>query len=168
MNQLTRVCQDARDNGVLDLVLPATMIEGAPLSASWAFLPMETPEANDPVELLAAIASQDASATLVDLQGLVALRISSRAQRSGDLLQEVVHQVASDLGETVSEVPEQEQAVVWTERVQYFIGDPRRPENWIIVVFSATDAGDDESAALTAALVELFDEVMLTVRFPDE
>lgn len=166
-NQLTRACQEAKTGGVLDLVLPAILIEGMLMSASWAFLPLEAPEGSDPIELLAAIASQDSSASLVEIRDLVALRIASRARRSEELLQQVVGAVAQDLDESVPDVPQDEQAVVWTQRVQYFLGHPQRPDGWIIAVFSGADAGDEESKALTDALVELFDEVMQTVGFPD-
>lgn len=165
-NQLTMACQEAKANGVLDLVLPAKLIEGALMSASWAFLPLETPAGSDPIELLAAIASQDTSASLVEIQDLVALRIWSRAQRSEEALQQAVAAIAVELDEPVPEVPDEDQAVVWTHRVQYLLGHPQRPECWLIAAFSGVDGGDEQSVALTDALVELFDEVIQTVRFP--
>ena len=72
-----------------------------------------------------------------------------------------------DRNEPAPEVVDFDQAAVWTQRVQYFIGDPQRRDSWIIVVFSASDSGDTESAELSQALVELFDEVIQSVRFPD-
>ena len=152
---------------MLDLVLPVTLVGGRLMSASWAFLPLVTPEGSDPLELLAAIASRDDSASLLDVGDLVALRITSRAQRSAELLQTAVARVAADLNEPAPEVVDFDQAAVWTQRVQYFIGDPQRRDSWIIVVFSASDSGDTESAELSQALVELFDEVIQSVRFPD-
>lgn len=163
--QLTRSCEAAAASEVLDLVLPVEVFEGAMMPASWAFLPLDVPDGADPIELLAGIAGRNPSASLMEVHDLVALRIESRTQKPTDDLDRAVDSMAADLG-----VPRQEtddHREVWTQRVQYFLGHPQRPDGWIVVTASITDSGGEDAEVLTPALVELFDEVVKTVRFPD-
>ncbi len=167
ISQLTRVCEAARADQVLDLVLPAQRVEGAALPVSWAFTPLVTPEGTDPIELLAGIASRNESAALAEIRDLVALRIESRAPKSAQQFGEALQSMTAELGEAPSLTPDPGSVQLWTQRVQYFLGHPQRPGGWIVVAASITDTGGDDSEILTPALVELFDEVVKTVRFPN-
>lgn len=167
INQMTRACEAARADHVLDLVLPVGLVEGRTLPVSWAFMPLVTRDGTDPIELLAAIASRNESAALIEIRDLVALRIESRSPKSTAQLSEAVQSIAVDLGESPSDTLVPDSVHLWTQRVQYFLGHPQRPDSWIVVAASITDTGGDDSEILTPALVELFDEVAKTVRFPN-
>lgn len=167
VNQLMRAAHAARSSKVLDLVLPVALIEGTALPASWAFMPLSVPGDGDPIEALAAIASQNPTAELIEVRDLVALRIRSRTPKATEQLDTVLDSMASDLGEGSVPVDGEGVGQLWTERVQYFLGHPQQPGNWIIVAASITDTGGDDHDVLTPALVELFDEVVKTVRMPD-
>lgn len=167
INQLTRAGEAAKGNEVLDLVLPVQLVEGTALPVTWAFMPLTVPDGADPIEVLAGIASRNETAALIEVRDLVALRIESRTPKSPEQLDAVIDAVASDLGEAVQPSDDGTAAHLWTQRVQYFLGHPQRPDSWIVVAASITDTGGEDAEVLTPALVELFDEVVKTVRFPD-
>ncbi len=166
VSEMTRVTDAARSSRVLDLVLPVTLIEGTALPVSWAFMPLTVPDGADPIEMLAGIASRNDSALLTEVRELVALRIQSRKPKSTVLMDEVLEAMSSDLGEVVLSPDGGGPQQLWVERVQYFIGDPSRPSSWIVAAASITDTGADDQEVLTPVLVELFDEVVKTVRMP--
>ncbi|MDR0416554.1 MAG: hypothetical protein LBH76_04425 [Propionibacteriaceae bacterium] len=157
----------AAERGVTDLALPVTPEQGGVSGASFVITPLSLPDDADPMEFLVALASRDDTAQLVEIRDLVALRTARRQPREiADPAGEIM--AAADdfgVGGLAAELAAELGGRHYDNRVQYFIGHPERPADWIMVAFSA---GDDDSATsreLAEALVALFDQIMLSVRY---
>jgi hypothetical protein len=167
--QVLKVAQQAKQDGVLDLVLPAMMVDGSVFNASFAIMPFDPGDGLDPVEVLAGIAAADSTASLVEIRDLVALRTLEREAAEAEQLRASVVEAALAAGAQPDASGSESVALpqAWSRRVRYFLGDPARPDGWVIVAFAALEVDSDESRQFTDALVELFDEIVLTVRFPE-
>lgn len=165
-SQITKLAESSRAEGVLDLVLPARIVDGAAVTASFAVMAFDTAEL-DPVEVIAGLAARDDSARLVEIADLVALRTEETvtADQQAVLEAAVATAEAAGLAPDPSEAAELSLPVLRSRRVRYFLGHPDRPDDWIIAALSAAQSDSPESVALTDTIVELFDEIMLTVRF---
>ncbi len=164
--RISELAREAKTDGVLDLVLPVMSVDGSTANATFAIVAFDTGEL-DPVEVIAGIASRDASATLIEVADLVALRTEETTGTDAEAVRAAVVQLATDAGSlpdpegtTPTELPQ-----MVSRRVRYYLGHPERPGDWIIAMLSAMQADTDSSRALTQTMVELFDQVMLTVRF---
>lgn len=162
--QLLAVCARAKESQVLDLVLPTQRFDGRGLNCSFGIAPFPGVPNVDPLEAMASVASRDQSASLVEIEDLVALRTRGRRQKDADAFTDQVEELAAEVGAEVLSA-ELRASEVWAETVRYMIGHPDRPDDWIVVDFHTTDGGTPESKEITDALVELFDAIMETMRF---
>ncbi len=156
VDQLASVAREAAAGGASDLFLPGPALRGA-FRSTFVMAPLPIPEGVDAVEMLAAIAANDPSAKLLDLPGLVAMRIEGVAARGGiEQGQALARQVGID--DPLAGVTE-------SRRVQYFIGDPDRPDDWVRALFSTPLADDEDGLRRADAEAELFDAIISSVRF---
>ncbi|MDR1266094.1 MAG: hypothetical protein LBK42_11190 [Propionibacteriaceae bacterium] len=162
--------RQAQDKGILDLVMPTMHGAGLAPATSFMFAPLELPDGVGPMELLMATAQRDQTAQLVEIEDLVALRTEARTVNAGHdlaaeaaqagrqlgLPPEAIIETTADLGETVT---------TYSRRVQYLFGHPDRPQGWMVAVLATVESDNSDAKALADAVVALFDQIMLTVRF---
>ncbi|MDR1790699.1 MAG: hypothetical protein LBR20_03415 [Propionibacteriaceae bacterium] len=158
---------EAEGQEALDLVLPTLQSTGVVSTASFAVFPLKLPDESDPVEFIAAIASRDTSATLVEVEDLVALRTEAKKPADFGDPQQAIDAMINELGvaDSITERPQAADTTFSSHRVVYFIGHPERSEGWVIFAFSVIEQDNDEFRELSDLLIELFDQIMLTVRF---
>lgn len=150
--------REAAAGGAYDMVVPVPADAFMALS-TFLVSPLKWPAGVDAVEALTAIAASDSTAELKDVAGLVALRTHSDVQRT-DAAQPARIAGEAGLGVQAPEVPT-------SRRVQYFIGDPERPGDWITALFSIPALDTETGRQWVDAEVSIFDGVMSTVRFFD-
>lgn len=153
---LVRVVSEAAAGGASDLILPALTSDGA-FRSTFVIAPMKFPDGVDPIEGLAAIAATDSSASLVDIHGLIALRIESTTTEFAG--RQEAEQLAERAGVSTDDIATR------AHRVQYFIGDPARPNGWIRTLCSTPIPEGEDAERWTEVETELFDGIMTTVRF---
>lgn len=166
VRQITELAQASKADGVLDLVLPVMSVDGSTANATFAVVAFDTGEL-DPVDVIAGIASRDASATLIEVADLVALRTEEEVTADPDAVRAAVVELATEAGAVPDPegTPPTELPTMVSRRVRYYLGHPERPGDWIIAMMSAMQADTESSRKLTQTMVDLFDQVMLTVRF---
>ena len=123
---------------------------------TFVVVPLTWPDGIDAVEGISAIAATDPSAQLAEVAGLVALRTETTTARP-DAAQPAT--LAAEAG--IADVP----VVPKSHRVQYFIGDPERPDDWITVLFSIPLPEGEQAEHWAQAEAEVFDSIMSSVRF---
>lgn len=164
--RLEHMAHELAGRGALDLVLPVQSIEGAVLSASFVFLPFEVPPGEDAIEGLVALAATDASARLIEIRDLVALRTSVRIPiRAKELLDNSADLLALMEPADREHIAESPGQGFFSRRVQYIVGRPDRQDDWILVAFSTMEAPTPGSAELCTSLEALFDAIVKSVRF---
>lgn len=154
--RLVAALEAAAEGGAYDMVVPVP--RGGVVGLSTMVLsPMRWPDGVGAVDALAALAASDSSAELKEVSELVALRIHSTVSRADDAQPSAVA-TAAGLTTTVPDVPT-------SVRVQYFIGDPERPDDWITVLFSMPGLDFEAGRQWVDAEVSLFDRIVSTLRF---
>lgn len=161
------LCEGARAQGVLDLVLPVPLVAGSSFDASFAVLPFDAGEL-DPVTIITGIAARDGSAQLVEVADLVALRTEETEAVNPDGIRQAVVDLSHDVGlaDPADGTVEQALPTLVSRRVRYYLGHPERPDDWVLIVLSAVQTDAEHSKQLADVVVQLFDQIMLTVRFP--
>lgn len=153
--RLLEAVRDAAASGALDLVVPVPR-DGLEAMSTFVVVPLKWPDGIDAVEGITAIAATDPSAQLAEVAGLVALRTESTTSRP-DAAQPATLAVEAGIGD-VPVVPS-------SRRVQYFIGDPERPDDWITVLFSIPLPDGEHAEQWAQAEAGVFDSIMSSVRF---
>lgn len=154
--RLLAAVRDAAASGALDLVVPVPRGEGLEAMSTFVVVPLKWPDGIDAVEGITAIAATDPSAQLAEIAGLVALRTESTTARP-DAAQPAT--LAAEAG--IADVP----TVPNSRRIQYFIGDPERPDDWITVLFSIPLPDGELAEQWAQAEAGVFDSIMSTLRF---
>lgn len=153
--RLLAAVRSAAESDALDLVVPVPR-EGLEAMSTFVVVPLKWPAGIDAVEGITAIAATDPTAQLAEVAGLVALRTEATTARS-DAAQPAT--LAAEAG--IADVP----VVQNSHRVQYFIGDPERPDDWITVLFSIPLPDGEQAAQWVQAEAQVFDSVMSSLRF---
>jgi hypothetical protein len=166
VRQITSLASAAKADGVLDLVLPVMSVDGSTANASFAVTAFDTADL-DPVDVIAGIASTDASATLIEVADLVALRTEEAVASDPDAVRATVIEMATDAGAATDSpgTPEPVLPELVSRRVRHYLGHPERPDDWIIAMLSVMQADTESSRNLSQTMVDLFDQVVLTMRF---
>lgn len=154
--QLLSALEQAAAGGAYDMVVPVPH-HGVVGMSTLVVSPLTWPPGVDAVEGLTALAASDPTAELKDVADLVALRIHSTVERSEAAQPTTVAGVAG----LAADLPD----VQRSRRIQYFVGDPDRPADWITVLFSIPAPDTEPGRQWVDAEVELFDGIMSTVRF---
>lgn len=128
------------DTAALMVASPVYPVDGRSAHPQLVFLPFDPPEGQTPLDAVLAVASTDASAALLDLPDVVALRTSS----SVPIPEQSVGSgtPGRDLDGRVPPLT--------TRRWRYLVGDPTRPHAWLLVMADVTlptadDAGEIEN-----------------------
>jgi len=136
---------EARDAGANAVYLPVRPVNGVNLPASFVETEIDDEGLGDTASVLANILADSDTASLHVIDGANAARTDSsivRVDAHGDW-------------------PE-----MTTRQIVYTVEVPHREGRWVVLSFSAA-SGDRPSAALSDALVEVFDTLMLTFRWSD-
>jgi len=142
---LTAMVDEARDAGASAVYIPVRPVNGVNVPASFVESEIDDGDAGDPGSVLAAILADADDGTLHVIDGAHAARTDSS---------------------TVRVEPRDGWPAMTTRQIVYTIEVPHREGRWVVLSFSAA-SGDRPSAALSDALVELFDALMLTFRWSD-
>ena len=148
--------REAAAGGAYDLVVPVPRQHYETIS-TFVVAPLAWPDGIDAIDGITAIAASDSSAQLAEIGGLVALRTQADVARADE---GPVIQAARREG-LEGDIP----TVATSRRVQYFIGDPERPRDWITALFSIPLADNEQALEWVTAETELFDSVMKSLRF---
>ena len=150
--------------GVTEVVLPVMDVDGWVPQASFAFARW-TPEGEEgAVDTLIGIAARDASAQLMDIEGLVALRTSETVAVDAGSLDAYARDLLSDVRVSLGAAPAPDPGSAFSRRVVYYIGRADDSSAWLMATFSVVHAGDPRLEDVNEALVELFDTIMKSVR----
>lgn len=157
--------KDLVSAGVSEVVLPVLDVDGWMPPASFAFAPWVPEGGEDPLGTLIGIAAQDASAQLLDIADLVALRTNETSAVDPGRLEGYGRDLLRD-SRLFPEVPPAslDPGSAYSRRVVYYIGRADDADAWITATFSIVHAGDTRLEDLNEALVELFDTIMKSVR----
>ncbi|MDR1791470.1 MAG: hypothetical protein LBR20_07475 [Propionibacteriaceae bacterium] len=166
--QMVQQLSKAKEQGVLDMAVPVAN-EYAPYAhTSFAFRPLPLPKDEKPINFISYIASRDNSAQFIEMNELIALRTEKRVCHEDLDVQAELNQEMSTLEVDPQQVVQIEPGQkLFSSQVQYYIGDPHKSDNWMMVVFSAADDGTEMMVEFSKHLTVLFDEIMKTVRFHD-
>lgn len=163
MSRLGQVARSLAEGGAVSIMLPMDDPVVVPIRPVIALAPLQVPEGREPMDVLLSMASADASAEVVDVDGVVALRLSSTddvtesfVRDAGDLLEQGGATVESD-------EPSEDRVVA--RRVRYLIGVPEDPDRWVDILFSIEHLDDQEQRELGDAAIGLFDELAKTFRW---
>lgn len=121
--------------------------------------PLTVPDGQTPMDLLIDIASTDSTATLFDIDKLVALRTISDSERTNEMVRAMTD--ADDGAAAGAE------GLTVTQRMhRYFLGDPADPGSWAIVSGTTTVMmhGED-SRELLDTYTDLLDDVVGSFRW---
>jgi hypothetical protein len=141
---ITGIVTEAREAGANAVYLPVRPVNGVNIPASFVESEIDDDGAGDPGGVLASILA-GADGTLHVIDGAHAARTDSAV---------------------VSVEPREGWPELTTRQIVYTVEVPHREGRWVVLSFSAA-SGDRPSAALSDALVELFDALMLTFRWSD-
>lgn len=141
----TAMVVEAREAGASAVYIPVRPVNGVNVPASFVESEIDDDGADDPGSVLAGILADADDGTLHVVDGAHAARTDSSTVRV----------------EARDGWPE-----MTTRQIVYTIEVPHREGRWVVLSFSAA-SGDRPSAALSDALVELFDALMLTFRWSD-
>ena len=141
----TAMVDEARDAGASAVYIPVRPVNGVNVPASFVESEIDDGDAGDPGSVLAAILADADDGTLHVIDGAHAARTDSS---------------------TVRVEPRDGWPAMTTRQIVYTIEVPHREGRWVVLSFSAA-SGDRPSAALSDALVELFDALILTFRWSD-
>jgi hypothetical protein len=139
------VVAEARDAGANAVYLPVRPVNGINVPASFVESEVDDDGAGDPGAVLAAMLADADAGALHVIDGAHAVRTDSSVVRVE---------------------PRDGWLEMTTRQIVYTIEVPHREGRWVVMSFSAA-SGDRPSAALSDALVELFDALMLTFRWSD-
>jgi len=151
--RLKALVAQSRSNAGVDLYFPVEPAQDGPVPASFLVSearyspPVEDGGEIDPAQVLAYLASESASARIIEADGAPGLR-TEQIVRPG---------------------PEAEFQYA-TKRVEYTLAVPGSPGRWLLAAFS-TPGSADPDGQLARLLTELFDAIMLTFRWlpaPDQ
>ncbi|MBK8468272.1 MAG: hypothetical protein IPL45_00330 [Actinomycetales bacterium] len=172
---LSKVAADLASGGAVAMVMPVAPLDGLVASPTIVFMPLTVPEDQAPMDVLVAVAASDASASVVDVAGLVALRTISTRDAHGDLAEALAQAEHLVAGSTEQEPKEQgseadgtaegAQLTATATRVRYLIGDPGDANRWVDVLFSVTHSSLPGGNQIGQAAVELFDAMMHSFRW---
>lgn len=144
--RLNQVVLDAEDAGASAVYLPVRPINGVTIPASFTEAEIEDDGRESADSLLTAILEDaESNATSCVIDGAPAARIDRT---------------------TLSAQPAGDWPEVTSRQIVYTIQVPHREGRWVVISFSAI-SGDNPSAALSDALVALFDALILTFQFTD-
>ena len=160
------------DQGIACLMLPSTPAVADPIRPAITFTPIINRDLVDPVLMLQALAGGDPTATLVEIEGLVAVRThatvdaTQAAEEAQPLLDELladpdVPKVEIDAAQL--DLPEDLRMV--SSRVRYTMGDPDDRDKWIDVQMAVDHPTTPEAEELAQGVIELFDAVISTFRW---
>jgi len=155
------------DGGAVAVILAAKPFDGLVVQPMAVVMPLNAPEGQTPLDLMVAVAASDPSATVVDLDDLVGLRVMSVADAS-ERVRSGLTDAAAIVGATL--VPDDDgrsfdDVAAADTRVRYFIGDPGDEERWVDVLMSVSHTSLPGSEELADASVELFDAMVSTLRW---
>ncbi|MCU1405169.1 MAG: hypothetical protein JWQ43_1472 [Glaciihabitans sp.] len=142
--RLSRAVAEAGDAGASAVYLPVRPINGVTIPASLIESEIEDTEREDPAVMIAGIISDPATG------GEQRIVDGARAARTDTV--------------TTKVTPKGDWPEVTTRQIVYTIETPHRRGRWVVLSFSAV-SGDNPSAALSDALVLLFDALMTTFRW---
>lgn len=142
---ITGVVTEARDAGANAVYLPVRPVNGINVPASFVESEVDDGSVGDPGALLAAILTDADNGALHMIDGAHAARTDSSVVRVE---------------------PRDGWPGMTTRQIVYTIEVPHREGRWIVMSFSAA-TGDQPGAALSDALVQLFDALMLTFRWSE-
>lgn len=156
-----------REQGVGVVLLPLDLVDPDPARPVVAFANLPASDA-DPLDLVQAIALGDPSASVIDIEGLVALRTRATADVTEKFL--AVYAPWSDVHASAGPMPEPYASTavglapsgLRSERVGYLVGDPDHPDRWISAQFSVEVPDTEAGTALADRQIGLFDAVMST------
>jgi hypothetical protein len=141
--QTAAMIAEARGNGGVDLYIPVELMHSIPVAASFVVSQgaVGSPDQTDPAAVLAYLASESDTATLVTVADSMAMRTERTAGP----------EAAPD-------------APAGSRRVDYVISVPGCGDHWVIISFATLtwDGLDDTFAKL---IMELFDAIVSTFRW---
>jgi hypothetical protein len=141
----TAIVVEARDAGASAVYLPVRPVNGVNIPASFVESEIDDGGVGDVGSVLAGILAGSENGTLHVIDGAHAARTDSSTVRV----------------EARDGWPE-----MTNRQIVYTVEVPHREGRWVVLSFSAA-SGDSPSTALSDALVELFDALMLTFRWSD-
>ena len=141
----TGIVAEARDAGASAVYLPVRPVNGVNIPASFVESEIDDGGVDDVGSVLAGILAGSEDGTLQVIDGAHAARTDSS---------------------TVRVEPRDGWPEMTTRQIVYTVEVPHREGRWVVLSFSAA-SGDSPSGALSDALVELFDALMLTFRWSD-
>ena len=142
---ITGMVVEAREAGASAVYLPVRPVNGVNVPASFVESEIDDGGIGDPGAVLADILADSDDATLHTIDGAHAARTDSSIVRVDS---------------------RDDWPAMITRQIAYTISVPHREGRWVVLSFSAA-SGEHPVAALSDALVALFDALMLTFRWTD-
>ena len=159
-------------HGVACVVIPTAPGYEQPVRPVMTFTPIPALDDVDPLLMLQALAGEDASAELVDVEGLVAVRTHATvdATQTAQDVQPVLDQALTDpslprldVDLAALDIPAGMGLV--SSRVRYTMGNPDDRDKWIDVQMAVDHPTTPEAEELALGAISLFDAVISTFRW---
>ena len=140
-HQLETAFSSLADGGVWSVMMPIAGPTAVAVRPTIAFAPLSLPAGTQPMDALVAMAASDPTATVMDIDPLVALRTSRSEDVTAGLgarALELVAELNPSGSGAVPSAPMDDAARVLARRVRYVLGDAEDLDKWADVVFSLT------------------------------
>jgi hypothetical protein len=167
-HQLETTFAGLAEGGVWSVMLPVSGPMAVAVRPTIAFAPLSLPAGTEPMDALVAMAASDPTATVIDIEPLVALRTTRVEDVTAAIGARASALVAELTGTEVAppaDAPDELEARVVARRVRYVLGDIEDPDKWADVALSLTHLDEPDQAELADAAVESFDALITTFRW---
>lgn len=161
--RLEKLTSEMSEQGILALIAQAASLNEVGVQPMLAVRPLDVPEDVEPLDLLIGLAGSDASAELIEVEGMVGLRTTSVGALTADV-DAAVATLPGDLQARAS-APDAQAALVGVgrrkaHRRRYLLGVPDDRTQWV-ELFGTVEVGDEaEGDALASAYLDLFDSLV--------
>lgn len=167
--QLLGFARGLAEGGAVAVLMSTEPLDVLPTRPLIVMVPLTVPDGAEPMDMLMGVASSDPTAKVIDLEDLVALRVTSTNDIS-ERFAEKYESEAPRLG--ISLDPPHETPAADTPdismvstRVRYLIGDPADRDRWVDVFFAIDHPDDPLVSELVDSTVGLFDAQVQTFRW---
>lgn len=152
-----------QQGGATCAVLPVQPMADIRLDAFLVVLPLAVPEDTKPLDLLLSTAATDPTATLVDLDDMVAIRTTSEDDITANFSE--VPALIREIGGDGTDVTAVADLRVTSRKVRYQLGVLDDPDRWLDVLATTNQSQHPESIAIADATIQLMDAIIESLRW---
>ncbi len=157
---LEEMTRSLAEDGAFAVMMQAMSLDEVAVQPTMVVAPLPLAEGEDPVDALVALVASDPSASLMDLDDVVALRTETSEVLDRDLspgMEALPADLAVKARQAAASLDVMAHRVA--HRVHYLMGDPARPGSWVSLVASVQVPDDEIGVQLWEAYEPLFDDL---------